>query len=182
MGITIAIIASLLIGYGAYHIAQRRSPDAEDDYYEYKYEPEEPEYRETYFDYLTVSEQFAKAKITNDSLLMMQRLMSDLAFASIDSQMVIQISWSDSDGKSNTYDLYCDGMNTNSECIQRIAKRETAELKHTLSDQCQRLARSVQGSDPTEKIPDAARKIFENGLGEGLESDGETLSDVRSDD
>lgn len=182
MWLSIAIIASLLIGYGVYHIAQRRSQDTEDDNYEYSEEPEEPEYRETYFDYLTVSEQFAKAKITNDSLLMMQKLMSDLSYSTIDSQMIVQISWSDSEGKSNTYDLYCDGVNTNSECLQKIAKRETVELKHTLSDQCQRLARSVQGSDSMEKIPDAARKIFEKEPGEGLTDDNKAMRDVWSDD
>lgn len=130
------------------------------------------------FDYLTVSEQFAKAKESNDNLLMMQQLISDLSYTDADNQIVIQISWTDPSGKQNTYDLYCDGMNTASECFLKIAEREAHDIGTTLSAQCRRLSKATEGSDFYRKIPYAARKIFENPSGECVEDDNESLSDV----
>ena len=175
MWIALAIISSLLIGYAVYRVAQARKPDDEfDDSVE-----EVEEDPVTYFDYLTVAEQFEKAKETKDNLLMMEKFMSDLSLSSIDSQMIVQLSWTDSDGKSNLYDLYCDGMNTSSECLQKIAQRESAELRNTLAEQCQSLARSTRSEENFGKIPDGARKIFENVVGEESGDDDEALSDVR---
>ena len=130
------------------------------------------------FDYLTVSEQFEKAKESNDNLLMMQQLISDLSYSDTDNQIVIQISWTDTSGKQNTYNLYCDGMNTASECFLKIAEREAHDIGTTLSAQCRRLSKATEGSDFYRKIPYAARKIFENPSGEVAESDNESLSDV----
>lgn len=139
---------------------------------------EDDEDEDISFDYLTVSEQFAKAKESNDNLLMMQQLISDLSYSDIDNQIVIQISWTDPSGKHNTYDLYCDGMNTASECFLKIAEREAHDIGTTLSAQCRRLSKATEGSDFYRKIPYAARKIFENPSGEDVENDNESLSDV----
>ena len=178
----IAIVASLLVGYIVYKIAQARKPDGDIDYDEADYyddDDEEDDEPENYFDYLTVTEQFDRAKTTHDNLLMIEKIISDLSYSDTDNQTVVNLSWTDSEGKSHTYALYCDGRNTASECIMRIARREAVELRTTLSDQCQRLARSAQGRAFSEKIPYGARKIFENESGEGCESDNESLSDVR---
>ena len=187
MGAAIAIVLSLIGAYAVYKIEQSRFSgqddldcyDIEDDECE---DSDEDDISDNYFDFLTVNEQFAEAKVTNDELVVMQGLISDLSMCSTDNQLVIQISWSDSNGKSNTYDLYCDGVNTASECLSQIAKREVFELRGTLSYQCSRLAKSTQNTPLFRKNTNAERKNLITSSRGVPESDSETVQDVRKDD
>ena len=186
MGAAVAIVLSLIGAYIIYKIEQSRFSGQDDfDYYD----DEEDEYEEldesdtsdNYFDFLTVNEQFAEAKVTNDELVVMQGLIRDLSMCSVDNQLILQISWSDSDGNTNTYDLYCDGLNAATECISQIAKREIVDLRSTLSDQCSRLAMSTKSAPLFIRNTNAERKNIRKRSGEGLESGSETVLDVRKD-
>lgn len=113
------------------------------------------------FDLMTVSEKFEIARKTNSDLQDMEQLITDLDLCSDDNQKIIQISWIGEDGENHEYDLYCNGTNLATECMQDIAQRETYDLRRVLSYQCDVLARATR-----------SRK---NGGKNGIETVGEWL-------
>lgn len=107
----------------------------------WKSEPEEePEEEPDDFDLMTVSEKFEAAKQTSDDLHGMEQLVTELDTCSAERQTVVQISWTGEDGETHEHDLFCDGMNTATECLREIAERETHDLRRVLAYQCETLA------------------------------------------
>lgn len=104
--------------------------------------PEEEEASD--FDLMTVAEKFEVAKRTSDDLHGMEQLLTDMDTCSDDRQAVIQLSWLGDDNTVHTYDLYCDGTNTATECMRAIAERETNDLRAALAYQCDALASATR--------------------------------------
>lgn len=136
MGAAIAILLSIAAGWAMQRAAQRwNEPDDEN----------EPDEEPDDFDLATVSEKFEMAHETNEALDVMEQLLTDLDTCTTDRQTVVQISWLGEDGQDHTHDLYCDGMNTATECLREIAEREAHDLRKLLAYQCQTLAGATRG-------------------------------------
>lgn len=135
MGAAIAILLSIAAGWAMQRAARKwyEPPDEEPD--------EEPDD----FDLATVSEKFEIAHETNEALNGMEQLLTDLDTCTTDRQTVVQIRWFGEDGADHTHDLYCDGMNTATECLREIAEREAHDLRKLLAYQCQTLAGATRG-------------------------------------
>lgn len=123
------------------------------------------------FEYLTVREQLATAKATSDALGDMEQLITDMETCSEDNIKVIHIEWLGEDDKNHSYDLYADGSNTVTECIEAIAEREQAELRRTLAYQCSVLSKH------TRSMKNCAKNYAGNAAGEGSDI-GKTVRDL----
>ena len=109
-------------------------------------EPEEEpdEEADDDFDLLTVSEKVAATKQTSDDLHSMEQLITELDTCSEERQTVVRVSWTGEDGERHEHDLFCDGMNTATECLREIAEREAHDLRKVLAYQCETLAASTR--------------------------------------
>ena len=135
MSAAIAILLSIIAGWSIQRASRKwhEPPDEETD-------------EETAdFDLATVSEKFEIAHETNKALDDMEQLLTDLDTCTTDRQTVVQIRWLGDDGENHEHDLYCDGMNTATECLREIAEREAHDLRRLLAYQCQTLAGATRG-------------------------------------
>lgn len=92
------------------------------------------------FEYLTVREQLATAKKTSDALGDMEQLLTDMQLCSADDILVVHVEWVGRDNECHAYDLFCNGIDTATECMGEIAEREARDLRRTLAYQCAVLA------------------------------------------
>lgn len=104
------------------------------------------------FDLLTVAEKVEVVHRTTADLNSMEQLITDLDTCSEERQTVLRLQWLGEDGQNHTYDLYCDGMNTATECLREIAERETNDLRSALAYQCEVLADSTRSRKNGGKI------------------------------
>lgn len=129
MQILVALVSiALFLGMVIHYIRKRQAE-----------KPDCPE-----FDVLSVSEKFETAKVTNDNLLAMEQLATDLSICDTDTQKVIRLEWMGGDNRQHIYDLYCDGSNTATECMIEIADREIYDLKTRLSYQVEELSSATR--------------------------------------
>lgn len=143
MQILVALVSiALFLGMVTHYIRKRQAE-----------KPDCPE-----FDVLSVSEKFETAKVTNDNLLAMEQLATDLSICDTDTQKVIRLEWMGGDNRQHIYDLYCDGSNTATECMIEIARCETNDLRDSLSWQCSVLAEHTRGRASSLKMQYGARK------------------------
>ena len=153
IALLIAILSSTAAAVHVRRTSQQHAPpEPEDDI--------EPLY---YFDYLTFNEKFLEVQNSSMRLQAIEQLKEDVTSCSPDNQLPITLSWSSpADGEQHEYDIYCDGLNTATECILDIIDREEHETQFCLSRQCERLSSTARGSISDEEILDAVRKKFEN--------------------
>ena len=93
------------------------------------------------FELLTRREQLATAKETADAINDLEQMQTDIECSNADDILMLHIEWIGRDGVKREHELYCDGMNTNSECMEQIAEREIHEMRQALSYQCGVLSR-----------------------------------------
>lgn len=126
MGAVFAMIFSLVAGWAIMRAVSKWHEQPDDDAAD--------------FDLATVTEKMEIAHETNTALNDMEELITELDASNADRQTVVQIRWLGDDGENHKHDLYCDGMNTATECLRAIAERETHDLRKALSYQCSVLA------------------------------------------
>ena len=158
IALSISVLAGITVSQYARRTAQQHAPPEPDE------DDIEPLY---YFDYLTFNEKFLEVQNSSMRLQAIEQLKEDVTSCSPDNQLPITLSWSSlADGEQHEYDIYCDGLNTATECILDIIDREEHETQFRLSRQCERLSSTARGSISDEEILDAVRKKFESGVGE----------------
>lgn len=124
------------------------------------------------FSYLTIREQLAAAQETSDALGEAEQLITDMAESDEDDIMVLHLEWIGRDNAAHEMSLYCDGVNTASECMTAIADRAVCELRQTLSRQC-RMLKTAGRHRPN------GRQNGSAAAGEEDDPDDETLSMLR---
>lgn len=115
----VSLLIALLV-----KLIQPPKDDADDDAEDYD------------FELLTRREQLATAKETADAINDLEQMQTDIECSNADDILMLHIEWIGRDGVKREHELYCDGMNTNSECMVQIAEREIHELRQALSYQC----------------------------------------------
>lgn len=97
------------------------------------------------FELLTVQEQVETVHRTTADLNSIEQLITDLDTCSEERQTVLRLEWLGEDQTRHTYDLYCNGKDTATECLREIAERETNDLRNALAWQCEVLAERTRG-------------------------------------
>lgn len=158
IALSIAVLAGITVSQYARRTAQQHAPPEPDE------DDIEPLY---YFDYLTFNEKFLEVQNSSDRLHAIEQLKEDVSCCTPDSQLPITITWiSPADGEQHEYEVFCDGLNTTTECILDIIDREEYEIQMRLSRQCERLSSTARGSVSEEEILNAVRKKMQNESGE----------------
>lgn len=103
------------------------------------------------FDLLTRREQLAAAKETADAINDLEQMQTDIECSNADDILMLHIEWIGRDGVKREHELYCDGMNTNSECMIQIVERGIHDMRQALTYQCRVLAKDNRGSVGIEK-------------------------------
>ena len=102
------------------------------------------------YDYLTVREQIAEVKEMSDALDDMEQLQTDLAASNPDDMIVVSLHWIGRDGQRRTFDVYCDGLNLQTESLLTLSECEAHMIRAELQDGCKALARRTSGENPHE--------------------------------
>lgn len=102
------------------------------------------------YDYLTVREQIAEVKEMSDALDDMEQLQTDLAASNPDDMIVVSLHWIGRDGQQRTFDVYCDGLNLQTESLLTLSECEAHMIRNELQDGCKALARRTSGENPHE--------------------------------
>lgn len=102
------------------------------------------------YDYLTVREQIAEVKEMSDALDDMEQLQTDLAASNPDDMIVVSLHWIGRDGQQRNFDVYCDGLNLQTESLLTLSECEAHMIRTELQDGCKVLARRTSGENPHE--------------------------------
>lgn len=140
-------------------------PDGEDD-------AEVENDNEDDFEYLTVREQLAAAQETSYAIGELEQLITDMQESTEDDLMILHIEWVGRDNSAHAIDLFCDGVNTASECMIEIGDREAHDLRATLAYQCSVLSSGTRSRKNSRK--NDSRFIGEDEIAE-------TVSTMRND-
>jgi hypothetical protein len=88
------------------------------------------------FELLTRREQLAAAKETADAINDLEQMQTDIECSNADDILMLHIEWIGRDGVKREHELYCDGINTGSECMIQIAERGIHDMRQELAYQC----------------------------------------------
>lgn len=102
------------------------------------------------YDYLTVREQIAEVKEMSDALDDMEQLQTDLAASNPDDMIVVSLHWIGRDGQQRNFDVYCDGLNLQTESLLTLSECEAHMIRGEIQDGCKALARRTSGDNPHE--------------------------------